>query len=1147
MKTLKFYCTVILIVFTCAYAAAQEAASVLSKRVALDVTEKPVPEILSLIEKQLSISFAYPNEIVNGRGNFSFKEKSIPLENVLKVLFPAGSFQIKAMGSHVVIKQLNKPPGAVIQLKGRVLDKQTGEALPGAVITDRESNKSVVSGEDGSFTLPISQGSTYSVAFMGYETTSQTAGSTRATDILLPRRISEMNTVVVTALGIGRQQRSLGYAYTDLKGNEFTKARENNPIASLSGKVAGLDVSMTNSGVGASVKVTLRGVKVVGGDNQPLYVIDGVPINNSSPGQADKYGGYDLGDGTSIINPDEIETMSVLKGGAATALYGSRASNGVILITTKKGNNKGLEVEVTSNTVLEKLNNSYDFQEEYGMGRTGQLPRDAATARTYSQSSWGPRFHADSLTWLWNGQKMPYVKAANPIQKFFREGLTLSNSVALATGNDKSQLRFTYTNLHNKDIVPTSGLDRHNFALRGTSRLTDKLSIDAKVAYLSEKVNNRPALSDNPNNVGYVLSGIAPNISIDWLKEYKDPVTGNYIDWNNDQYQVNPYWALNEQPNNSKQDRLTGFALLKYQLTPYLTIQGRTGTDYSKFSFREFIELSSPFNTTGGINMKDRTLRETNSELLLTFSKQVKNFQIGANLGTNRMDYEETVLNTTGRDISTRGVKSINNFQTKLSNELINRKRINSVYGAVSLSYKNYLYLDITGRNDWSSTLAAGNNAFFYPSVSTSFVFSELMPQNELLNFGKIRLSIAQTGADAVDPYQLKLTYASNPDIPTIGGYSIGGVGVDRVPYEALKPSISKSYEAGLNLVMLKNRVNLDVTFYQSNTRNQVLYAPISSTSGYTTAVINSGNVQNKGVEIALGLKPVTTKHFSWDLNLTWACNVNKILELSPLVSGFYTLASARWANASIVAQEGEEYGIIVGRKFLRDDQGNMILDEKLLPRYDAADTRIGGGQYKWIGGLNNRFAYKNFTLSILLDVKHGGNIYSMTNLRAYATGRHKGTLDGREGWAQSEKERVAAGVEPGNWKPTGGVPVSGVQEDGVDGNGNKKYKPVSGFVSPQVYWNTITDNIPEAFIYDASFVKVRQITLDYRLPQSVLRKTMIRDVTLSLVARNPFIVSKHVPNIDPQSSYNNSNGQGFEYGSLPTRRSYGINLYAKF
>ncbi|RFS25048.1 SusC/RagA family TonB-linked outer membrane protein [Chitinophaga silvatica] len=969
----------------------------------------------------------------------------------------------------------------------------------------------------------------------------------KVADTIPAPKIVEMNTVVVTALGISRQQRSLGYAFTDVKGNEMTSARSNNPLQALTGKVAGLDVYTTNSGVGGSVKVTLRGVKVIGGDNQPLYVIDGVPANNSSPGQADKWGGYDLGDGTSIINPDEIATISVLKGGAATALYGSRAANGVILITTKKGAGQGFEVELTSNTVVERLNNNYDFQDSYGTGRDGLLPKDVTAAIGSSQASWGPKLSADSLVWLWNGQRVPYVNANNSIKKFFRNGLTLTNSVALSSGNEKTQFRLTYTNLKNNDIVPKSGLMRHNLSVRGTSQLTKNLNIDAKVSYVNENVDNRPALSDNPNNIGYVLSGISPNIDINWLKQYKDSVTGNYINWNNNSYQVNPYWAINEQPNNSKQDRLNGFVQLRYKISPSLSVQGRVGTDYSQFGFREFMEATTPYNESGAIVLRSRTLRETNSELMFNYNKQIRRFQINANAGTNRMDYSENQLITNGRDISTRGVKSINNFLTKTSNEIINRKRINSVYGSVNLGYNNLLYLDLTGRNDWSSTLAMGNNSYFYPSASASFVFSELMAKSNFLSFGKVRFSIAQTGTDAVDPYQLTLTYGSNTDIPTIGGYAIGGVSVDKVPLHSLKPSISKTYETGANLVFFDNRVNLDFTWYQSNTRNQILSAPISSTSGYTSAVINSGNIRNRGIEVTLGVKPIVSKHFNWDLNLNFARNRNKILELSPLVSGYYTLASARWANASIVAQEGEQYGIIVGRKFLRNDQGQLILDNKLMPQYDPTDAVLGSGQYDWIGGINNRFSYKNFALGVLLDIKQGGNIYSMTNLLAYMNGRQKGTVEGRDEWAISEAARKKANKTPEEWTATGGVQVHGVQQSGVDASGKPIYKEVSGYVNPQTYWQKISDNIPEPFIYDASFVKVRQLTLDYRFPKSIIGTGIVRELTVSFVARNLITISKHIPNVDPESSYNNSNGQGFEYGSLPTRKSYGINIYAKF
>lgn len=949
-------------------------------------------------------------------------------------------------------------------------------------------------------------------------------------DTLPILRKVQMNTVVVTALGISRQQRSLGYAYTEVKGSGLTTGREVNNIRGLSGRVAGLDILPVNSGPGGSVKITLRGVKVIGGDNQPLFVIDGVPINNSSPGQAEKYGGYDLGDGSSIINPDEIASISVLKGGAAAALYGSRAANGVILISTKKGR-EGMEVSFTSNTMIESLHNNDDFQTDYGSGRDGLLPWDAASARDFSQLSWGPRLNADSMVWLWNGQKVPYVKAKNSAQQFFREGLTLTHSVSAAAGVACSQVRFTYTNVSNQDIVPKSGLNRHHFSLRGTAKLNPQLSMDTKITYLHEEVKNRPALSDNPNNVGYTLMGLAPNIDINWLKDYQDPVSGRYINWNNNVYQVNPYWAISKQPNNSVQDRLSGFVQLKYQLLPSLYLQARTGTDYSQFRFSEFADYSTPYNENGSLYLLDRTLREINSELLLRFDKTAGPFQLSAYAGANRMDYEERLLHTTGLNINTPGIPNISNFKTRTGDEFLNRKRINSLYGAINIAYRQLLYVDITGRNDWSSTLSRAHNSYCYPSVSASLVFSEWMQAHDVLSFGKLRFSVAQTGTDAIDPYQLTLTYGSDPAVPAVGGYAIGGVAVNRVPFEALKPSISRSYEAGAQLIFFNNRINLDLSWYRSNTYYQILNAPLSSSTGYTSAVINSGNVLNKGMEIALGCKPISSNTFSWEVNINAAYNRNRILALSPLVSGYYTLATARWGNVSIVAKEGAAYGMIMGRKFLRDTRGRLILDANYLPQYDPNAARLGNSQYEWTGGILQQFSYKNFSLGILLDVKQGGDIYSMTNLLAYANGKHKGSLDGRDGWLQ------------GN----GGYLVKGVQQQGTDANRQPIYREVSAYVNPQVYWQRVTANIPEPFIYDASFIKLRQLNIDYRIPATLFRNTLIKELAVSLVARNLFTLDKHIPNVDPESVYNNNNAQGFEYGSLPARRSCGINLYAKF
>lgn len=947
---------------------------------------------------------------------------------------------------------------------------------------------------------------------------------------VMPPRVIDINPVVVTALGISRQQRSLGYAYADLGPQTFTT----NPVNALAGKVSGLNISPVNSGVGGATKVTLRGLKIIGGDNTPMFVIDGIPINNSSPGQADKYGGYDLGDGSSIINPDEIAGISILKGGSASALYGSRAANGVMLITTKKGA-KGFSVEYTTNALVEKLNDNYDFQHEYGSGQDGLLPKDISTARVDAQESWGPKLNKDSSVVIWDGRKLPYVNASNAISKFFRKGLTLANSVALSTGSDKAQLRAAYTNVRENDIIPLSKLNRNHLSLRGTAGISSKLTLDAKATYLSEDVFNRPALSDNPNNIGYVLSGIAPNIDINWLKVYKDPVSGDYINWNNNAYQVNPYWAINEQPNNSTQRRFNGFLLLKYQLWPGLYIQGRTGTDYSRFNFTEFMQYSTPYYTTGGIVLLHRNLQETNSDLLVNYHKQWNKVSLEVNAGTNRMDYTEDVRNATGRDMIIRGGKDYSNFKTQLGSHQLYRKRINSVYAAITLGYDDFLYLDLTGRNDWSSTLSAGHNAYFYPSASASFVFSSLLPSGNILSFGKLRASIAQTGTDAVAPYQTALTYAANPNIPSVGGYLIGGVATDKVPYENLKPSLTRSYETGLNLVFFNNRIQLDLTWYHSNTRNQILNAPISPTSGYTSAVINSGNVSNEGLEIALGSRPVCKKDFIWQVNVNFAQNRNKIISLSSLVSDYYTLAAARWGNASIIAKAGAAYGMITGRKFLRDNKGRLILDDNYLPQYTSADYNLGSAQYNWIGGITNSFTYRRWSCTVLLDIRQGGKIFSMTNLLAYQNGQQKGTLEGREGWAKSERARVAAGVSSADWVPTGGLHIKGVK---IVGQNRPQYQEVEGYVNPETYWTRVTENIPEPFIYDASMVKIRELTLGYKI---------LKNVSASVIARNLLTISKHVPNIDPESSYNNGDGQGFEYGSLPTRRAYGFTLHAKF
>ncbi|ASZ12229.1 SusC/RagA family TonB-linked outer membrane protein [Chitinophaga pendula] len=1124
---------------------ARQQPSPLHEKVSLEVDNQPLLRIIHLLEQQTSASFAYPNDILLNRPPCSIHRRHVPLHEILQLLFPPQTYTLRVIGRQIIIKQVTPQPAAASQVNGTVRDASSGLPLPGATIS-AGNIAATVTDTLGMFSLRVPLGTPVSCAYIGYHTATRNATQEPLLFEMSPG-VQPMNTVVVTALGLNRSQRSLGYALADIDGRDITTAREVNPLNNLSAQVAGLDIYRVNSGVGGATKVTLRGPKIIGGNNQPLFVIDGVPIDNSSPGQAAKFGGYDLGDGSAAINPDEIATISVLKGGAAAALYGSRASNGVILITTKKGSSQGLQVTLSANTVVEQLNNNDDFQEEYGSGRDGILPRDVAIARDASQTSWGPRLHPDSLVWLWNGRKVPYRKAQKTSRHFFRQGLTTTNAVTAAAGNQHLQTRLTYTHINNKDIIPRSNQQRHNISVRTTAQPNKHWLADIRMGYANEQVVNRPALSDYSNNIGYVLSTVAPNIDLDWLKSYKDPVTGNYINWNDNVYQVNPYWAINEQPNDSKQDRITGFVLLKHQWTPDLYLQGRIGIDYTQFHFREFMEYSTPFNPSGMLTLKNRRLREINNELLLHYGKQIGHWQLTANAGLNRMDYIENVLNTTGRDINIRGIKSLYNFKTVLSQELLSRKRINSAYAAFNISYQNWLFLDITGRKDWSSSLTKGHRGYFYPSASVSFVFSDLLPASNVLSFGKWRCSLAQTGTDAIDPYQLTLSYGNDPELPGVGGFIIGGVAVDKIPATDLRPGTSRSIEAGLQLNFWKDRISLDLSYYHTNTIDQVLNVVVSPASGYTTAVINAGKVENRGVEAYLSLKPVATPNFKWELRLNAAQNRNRVNALNSLLSGYHMLSGARWGNASIVAKEGAAYGMIMGRKLLRDPQGRLILDAAGLPGFENADTPLGNGYYNWTAGITNQLTYKNLSLSILLDIKQGGNIYSMTNFIAHARGRAKGTVPGRDGWANSEKERIAAGKSPAEWIPTGGLQVKGVRQTGVDANGKPVYNSFSTFVNPQTYWQRITDNIPEPFVYDASFVKIRQLTLDYHCPPAICRQLALKELTVSLIARNPFTLYKAVPNIDPESSYNNGDGQGLEYGSLPTRRSYGINLCVKF
>lgn len=1023
------------------------------------------------------------------------------------------------------------------KVSGTVKDA-TG-VVPGANLIEKGNpTNGTVSDINGNFSISIPEGSTLVVSAIGYKTQEITITNPSAQlNILLEEDVLLLDDVVVTALGIRRDRKALGYGLEEVQGEAFTKARETNVINSMAGRVAGLVVSQTAGGPSGSTRVLLRGNTEITGNNQPLYVVDGVPLDNTNYGSAGTYGGYDLGDGISAINPDDIENISVLKGPAASALYGSRASHGVILITTKKADDKQ-KVSVEYNGTLSfdtQLAKWEDVQQVYGMGSSGTYSIDAVSN---TNKSWGPKADGSNMLRYFDGVERPYKIIPDNTSNFFRTGNTATNSAIISASSGNTGLRFTYTDMRNNDIVPETNMSRNIFNLRSHT-VINKVELDFTVNYVHEFVKNRPALGDSKSNVGKNLMTLATTYDQRWLKTYQD-INGNYSNWNGmDPYNVNPYWDVYKNFNKSDKDlfRLNGKVL--WNINEYLKLQATLGSELSWFEFNDFKAPTTPGFEAGRLQSSQFHNRMYNTEFLALYNNAWGDFDFNATLGGNifKVDNGTTVI--TAQDMQIRDVVTLLSFSESSIDQGSYRKQINSVFGAVNVGWRHMLFVDATIRGDQSSTLPTKNNVYIYPSVSGSFVFSELLDSKSILPYGKIRLSWAQVGSDT-DPYQLGLVYGkSNLSYP---GYTIGYINNNTIPNKELKPTITNSFETGIELKFLKNRMGLDVTYYTQISENQIMSMATSWTSGYNYRLINAGEIENKGIEISLNTRPVQRGDFSWDVNLNFSRNSNIVKELVDDID-MIELEKAAWLDVQVAAMVGENFGSIVGPDFKRNDKGQILIDPNTgLPQYDKSNHILGNASWDWTGGLGTYLSYKNLSLWALFDVKVGGDLYSMSARAAYESGKALETLEGREAWYKSEEERQAAGIQKGdNWEPTGGFIAPGV----ID-NGDGSYRPNDIYINPEDYWMSVSRNAPSMFIYDNTYVKCREMTLTYNVPTARLGNT-VKGLSLSLVARNPFIIYKNIPNIDPDSNYNNTTGMGLEYGSLPSRRSYGFNINVKF
>ncbi len=1024
---------------------------------------------------------------------------------------------------------------AQIKVTGMVQDADG--PLIGASVLVQGTTRGTITDIDGQYAIEANMGDVLEFSYMGYSSQTITVNGT-VINVTMSEDTEVLSEVVVTAMGIKRERKALGYEVGEVKGEDLTKAKETNVVNSLAGRVSGLVVQGTAGGASGSTRVMLRGTTEMTGNNQPLYVIDGVPMDNTNYGSAGTEGGYDLGDGISAINPDDIESMSVLKGPAAAALYGSRASHGVILITTKKADTGDAKwgVEYNGTYTLESQLSQWDnVQQVYGMGSDGQYNVDAVSN---TNKSWGPKADGGLMLRYFDGQEHPFLIIPNNTANFFELGMTATNTAVVSMNTGKTGIRFTYSDLRNKDILPNSNMSRNTLNLRANTSI-GPVDLDFTVNYTHEDVKNRPALGDDKSNVGKNLMTLATTYDQAWLKNYQNEL-GEYQNWNGmDPYNVNPYWDIYKNKNQSYKDLVRMNGKVVYNILPQLKVQATVGAELNRFEFSDFKYPTTPGFESGRLQNSYFNNRMVNAELLGIYHDSWGDFDFTATAGANLFNVNNRTVINTGADMGIREVVAMSSFDEQSVEEATYRKRIVSVFGSVNLGWRHMLYLDATVRGDKSSTLASGKNLYVYPSVSGSWVFSELITSNrKVLPYGKVRLSWAEVGSDT-DPYQLGLRYGKSQfGYP---GYTIGSVYGNTIPNADLKPTRTRSIETGFETKWCNSRISLDFTFYHQNSRDQIIGMATSPTSGYEYRMINAGQILNQGFEITFGSRLVQTKDFTWDLNINWSKNFNKVLSLTEGTTEL-ELAKATWCNVYVSAREGEEYGSICGPALARNEEGRVIVDGATgLPTFTTENKVLGNAQWDWTGGLLTTLRYKMVTFSALFDVKVGADLFSMSERSSFETGKAKETLTGRAEWYASEEARRAAGVTSG-WKATGGYLV-----DGVIDNGDGTYRENDIYINPEDYWMEVSRKSPELFIYDNSYIKCREMTLGLDFPKSWLdKKGVIKHVGISFVARNPFIVWKNIKDIDPDAQYNTS-GLGLEYGSLPSRRSYGLNFNIKF
>ena len=1033
-----------------------------------------------------------------------------------------------------------------ISISGTV-KSSSGETLPGVSIFVKGTKQAVTSNGAGSFTITVTGKSTLVFSYIGFATKEvEVSGDTQVLNVVLNDADNALDEVVVTALGISRQKKSLGYAVQELKGESLTEARESNLVNALAGKVAGVRVTNSQGDMGSS-RIVIRGETSISGNNQPLFVVDGIPVDNS---QLNSAGARDYANTISDINPNDIESISVLKGPNAAALYGSRAAAGVVIIKTKSGKSKkGLGVSFNSNGVIESLLTLPKYQDVFGQGSEGKFSYvDGKGAGTNDgvDESWGPRMDGRLIPQFFSkGVAVPFVANPDNVRDFFETGYSLSNGIAVEDAGEKFDYRLSYNNLKQVGVVPNSGQDKNSFALNTTLRITPKLTLTANANYSKLGSDNLPGTGGSRSTSTMLqFTWFGRQVDINQLKNYRDE-NGNTFNWNNSYYS-NPYWVAYENTVSQNRNRIIGNIGLNYKITDGLNFNFRSGTDY--YNDRRKIKIAYGTNGTpfGSYTESAFTVNESNTDATLNYTKQLNDdFSVEALLGTNiRSRYIEQNDQSAPR-LAVAGLYTLNNSRDPLtSSNNYSKLKSYSGYASAQIGFRNYLFANVTARNDWSSTLPAQNRSYFYPSFNGSLVLTEAFDiKNEVLDYAKIRGGWSKVGKDA-DPYRLINTYSFSA--PFGSNPQLSPSATDLNP--DLKPETTTSSELGAEAVLFNKRLRFDVSLYNTNSYDQILSVDVSQSTGFRSKLLNAGKINNKGVEVQLGVTPIR-KQLTWDIDVNYAANRSKVIELDQ--AGLLQNYVVATNSAQVIAAVGQPYGTLFGNAFLRDGSGNIIVNATGAPQTDPTKRVLGKYTPDWIGGISNTFTYKGISLGVLIDASFGGSIYNGT----YATGTYTGVL------ASTLPGRAAefGGISyyyPGNVKANGTVRLAdgatapagvtvyddGMIFDGVTADGKRNEK----ILSAQTYYKSFR-TIDEANIFDASYVKLREIKLSYNLPSKWIRPLSLQGVSVSLVGRNLAILHRNVADIDPEVAFNTGNGQGLESLSNPTTRSYGINLNIKF